>query len=38
VARNKSVAAQNAQLLNGALQALSTGTNTNVDAWLRTAE
>jgi hypothetical protein len=38
VARKKAVAAQNGQLINGALQALSTGNTTNVDAWLRTAE
>lgn len=36
--RKKAVAAQNQQMLSGALQQLATGNTANVDVWLRTAE
>lgn len=36
--RKKTAAAQTNQMLTGALQQLSTGNTTNVDAWLRSAE
>ncbi|MBL8914931.1 MAG: hypothetical protein JNM17_29770 [Archangium sp.] len=38
VQRKKTVAAQNNQMLTGALQQLSTGNTTNIDAWLRSVE